>query len=77
MIIPVAAVWQHCGIISPCFIKHGSLEFDNIMPGRARQSVSVFCVHMFEWVVNSISDLNRTALVRQETFPSSAVAFLS
>lgn len=68
---------QHYGIISPCFIKHGSLGFGNPVQGRARQSVSVFRMHVFEWLVNSISDLNRTALARQEILPSSAVAFLS
>lgn len=68
---------QHYGIISPCFIKHGSLGFGNPVQGRPRQSVSVFCVHVFEWVVNSISVLNRTALARQEILPSSPVAFLS
>lgn len=59
------------------FYWHGSLGFDNITQSRARQSVSVFCVHMFEWVVNSVSNLSRSAFVRQETLPSSAVAFLS
>lgn len=68
---------QHYGIISSCLIKHSSLGFGNPVQGRSRQSVSVFRVHMFEWVVNSLSDLNRAALARQEILPSSPVAFLS